>query len=80
MTALREEVHSFVNLVPEENLRLVLEFVEKVCKDKNNSIEPWKNKNPDSSPLEYLAGLLEGTPPITAKEIRRERLKAKYGV
>lgn len=84
MTALREEVHSFVNLVPEENLRIVLEFVEKVCKNKGNSAislnEPWKDKNSDASPLEYLSGLLEGTPPITAKEIRRERIKNKYGV
>lgn len=84
MTALREEVHSFVNLVPEENLRLVLEFMEKVCKEKksieNSSNEPWKNKDYNSSPLEYLSGLLEGTPPITAKEIRAERLKDKYGV
>ena len=67
MTALRREALKMVENFPEEKLGLLVDFMRPVCvQDDGND------------PLAFLSGLLAGTPYVTAKEIREERLQEKY--
>ena len=73
MTALRQEALNLVERCPEENLDMLMDFLRPVC------TAMMANENDDdSNPLEFLSGLLAGTPYITDKELREERLKEKY--
>ena len=73
MTALRQEALSMLEQCPEEKLAMLVDLMRPMC-------TPAECELPDdgTDPLVFLSGLLAGTPSITAKELREERLTEKY--
>ena len=82
MNAMRQEACSLLAGVPESflpNLLIYLRQLKSEESKQNEKVEAelWSMDSPQKEAVQYLWGLLEGTDPIDAKGIRKERLQ-KY--
>lgn len=82
MTALRQDVLAMVENWPEESLQSLLDYMRQSLQQNRDGIHDgeenlWAYDSPHKEGVKFLWGLLEGTPPMDAKKLRKERLE-KY--
>ena len=84
MSAMRQEAYSLLADVPENFLPGLLIYLRQLKgeggrQNENDEAQLWAVDSTQKEAVQYLWGLLEGTAPIDAKGIRKERLQKYEG-